>query len=193
MDKKQIKLIIGVNVFIIAVLVLMVVIKVSSAKKSEETTEAFSNKNASKDIGEEQNMDDALVTTSPVIDDSTILNWYIQDISNKLKKSFEYNYEINTDDLNKTITVNVWMEGFAEIVELIILTPTKEVVDNWLSLKMQYRNFASDLYNEFKEYKITDMHLVFNIINDIDHEKIIVSWKDSVEVYNFLALVEAAN
>lgn len=108
-------------------------------------------------------------------------------IESVLIQSFgEDNYNITCDRDNKIIYLNVWYDGIIAELTAIKLSGGDATDEDWMLMKKSIVNNAKSVCNFMAECGYEDYNLSFNVLNDMNHDNILLSVVNSTIIYDVL-------
>ena len=98
----------------------------------------------------------------------------------------EDNYNITCDRDNKIIYLNVWYDGIIAELTAIKLSGGDATDEDWMLMKKSIVNNAKSVCNFMAECGYEDYNLSFNVLNDMNHDNILLSVVNSTIIYDVL-------
>lgn len=96
------------------------------------------------------------------------------------------NYKIERDNASsgsEVITVSMWYEGLT-LGTLYAKEGDYSAKAQWETMKESVSSFAKKIYSGLEEHEIENTHLLLNILNDVNHDYILLSYMDGVLIYD---------
>lgn len=145
----------------------------------EQPMEAVSFPESSDEIIENNRLSEN--TTKVSIEDMITL------IESVLIQSFgKDNYTITCDRDNKIIYLNVWYDGIIAELTAIKLSGGDATDEDWMTVKRSIVNNAKSVCNFINECGYEDFNLSYNVLNDMNHENILLSVVNTTIIYDVM-------
>lgn len=110
-------------------------------------------------------------------------------IESVLKQNFgEDNYTITCDLDNKIIYVCVWYDGIIAELTAIKFSGGGADDEDWMFLKRSFINSAKSICDFMEECGHGDFNLSCNVLNDMNHENILLSLVNTTIIYDVMEM-----
>lgn len=97
----------------------------------------------------------------------------------------EDQYEVIQSN-DSVISVNVWADGIVQEATMAKMGQ-KKYVEDWETLKEIFKNTSKDFTEAKNKMELDDMMIMFNLVNDLNHDNILLSYVNNVLFYDFVA------
>ena len=106
-------------------------------------------------------------------------------LKDSLKISFgENNYLYNKNASEKTYVIKTWFPGLAS--RILTYFSVGNIQNPLLNINEVSSAFSNTVYDYLFRLGITDWNVVLNVVSDVNHTDIFLSYKDGKTVYNII-------
>lgn len=123
-------------------------------------------------------------TVEPIADPAQNVEYVKLLLEITLENSYDY-YSVDGDETG--ITINVTGEGLAEAVVIAKAAGYDENYSEWVAMKESTIECSDGIMNLMKESGMEDAVLMFNVLNNQNHDNILLSLINSIVIYDVMA------